>query len=228
MFKSQYGFRAGWSTQQVLIELVDKISPAIERNEYTIRMFLDLSKAFDTVNHDILLHKLEHYVVRGPALEWLKSYLTNRKQIVNYKSVKSDVSLISCGVPQGSVLDPLLFLIYVNNISESSKLLSFLLFADDTNLFYSHKNLEILHQTANHELCKVANWLETNKRSLKVSKTQFIILKAKSKKKPQKFEIQINKQTVEHVNSTKSLGLIIDKELSWKQHIKQVEPKYQR
>ena len=119
----------------------------------------------------------------------------------------------------------MLFLIYVNNISESSKLLSFLLFADDTNLFYSHKNLEILHQTANHELCKVANWLEANKRSLNVSKTQFIILKAKSKKKPHKFEIQINKQIIEHVNSTKSLGLIINKELSWKQHIKQVETK---
>ena len=116
---NQYGFRAGHSTQQVVIELVDKISQAIERKEYMVGLFLDLYRAFDTVNHHILLGKLEHYGFRGVAIEWFKNYLTNRKQMVNYKSVNSDTLVVSCGVPQGSVLGPLLFLIYVNDISQS-------------------------------------------------------------------------------------------------------------
>ena len=116
---NQYGFRAGHSTQQVVIELVDKISQAIERKEYTVGLFLDLYRAFNTVNHHILLGKLEHYGFREVALEWFKNYLTNRKQMVNYKSVNSYTLVVSCGVPQGSVLCPLLFLIYVNGISQS-------------------------------------------------------------------------------------------------------------
>jgi len=109
------------STQQVVIELVDKISQAIERNEYTVALFLDLYKAFDTVNHHVLLGKLEHYGFRGAALEWFKNYLAERKQIVNYKLVNSDTLDVSCGVPRESVLGPLLFLIYVNDISQSSR-----------------------------------------------------------------------------------------------------------
>ena len=223
--ENQYGFRAGRSTQQAIIELIDKVSMAIESNEYTIGIFLDLSKAFDTVNHGILLHKLEHYGIRGNALEWFRNYLTCRRQMVNYKFTKSDMSFVTCGVPQGSVLGPLLFLIYVNDISESSKLSTFLMFADDTNLFHSHKNLATLSQIANQELGKVANWLGANKLSLNVNKTQYIIFKAKNKKISHNIEIQINNQIIEQVNSTKFLGLIMDKELTWKQHIKMVETK---
>lgn len=153
---------------------------AIESNEYTLGIFLDLSKAFDTVNHATLLHKLEHYGIRGNALEWFRNYLTCRRQMVNYKFTKSDISFVTCGVPQGTVLGPLLFLIYVNDISESSKL-SFLMFADDTNLFHSHKNRAMLSQIANQELGKVAKWLGANKLSLNVNKTQFIIFKVPMK-----------------------------------------------
>ena len=128
---------------------------------------MDLSKAFDTVNHEILLHKLENYGVRGTVLERFKNHVLNRKQTVNYKSVESDVSIITCGVPQGLVRGPLFF-IFVNDISESSKLLSFLLFADDTNLFYSDRNPELLNQIANQESCKVADWLRADKISLNI------------------------------------------------------------
>ena len=147
LFQSQYGFRRKHSTNLATVELVTKILQAIDNSEYTIGVFLDLAKAFDTVNHEILLKKLEHYGIRGIALEWFKNYLTNRKQIIKYKSEKSDSLTIKCGVPQGSVLGPLLFLIYMNDISRSSEILSIILFADDTNLFFSHKNLFTLKET---------------------------------------------------------------------------------
>ncbi len=115
---------------------------AVEDNNFSVGIFLDLSKAFDTVNHDILISKLEHYGVRGVALEWFKSYLSNRKQIVSYKSVNSSEKYISCGVPQGSVLGPLLFIIYINDICNTSDIISFCLFADDTSLIYSHRNVD--------------------------------------------------------------------------------------
>lgn len=107
----QYGFRSNGSTNYAIIELVDKIAKAIENNEFTVGIFLDLSKAFDTVNHDILLSKLYFYGIRGSCHAWIKDYLSNRKQIVKYNQIRSSERLISCGVPQGSVIGPLLFLI---------------------------------------------------------------------------------------------------------------------
>ena len=140
--------------------------------------------------------------------------------------VKSDVRIVTCGVLQGSVLGPLVLLIYVNDISENS-LLSFLLFADDTNLFYSHRNPEILNQIANQKMCKVANWLRTNIFFLNISKTHFIVFKTENKEKPSNFEIKINKETFEQVNSTKFLGLIIEKSYPGNNILKKWKQKYQ-
>ena len=179
LFQSQYGFRKKHSTNLATIELMTKILQAKENGEYTVGVFLDLAKAFDTVNHEILLRKLENYGIRGIVLEWFTNYLTNRKQIVKYKFEKSERLTIKCGVPQGSVLGPLLFLIYMNDISRCSEILSVILFADDTNLFYSHKNIDTLNKTVNQELKKIARWLCANKLSLNIKKTHFIIFKSK-------------------------------------------------
>ena len=114
--EKQFGFRPNHSTYMAIIELVDKIAYAVERNESTIGIFLDLSKAFDKINHDILLYKLEYYGFRGVALDWFKSYLSNRKQFVRYQMHDSNHKIINCGVPQGSSLGPLLVILYINDI----------------------------------------------------------------------------------------------------------------
>ena len=138
--------------------MCDKITRSIDNNVYAIGVFFDLSKAFDTINHDILIQKLYHYGVRGVTLDWFKSYLANRFQFVNISGVSSQTELITCGVPQGSIIGPLLFLIYINDIVSSSDLLSFILFADDTNLFYSSNSKLELMNTVNTELEKLSQW----------------------------------------------------------------------
>ena len=119
----QFGFRPNHSTYMAMIELVDKIANAVEKNETTVGIFLDLSKAFDTINYDILLYKLEHYGFRGVALDWFKSYLSNRKQFVRCQMHDSNHKIINCGVPQVSVLGPLLFILYINDILNTTSLL---------------------------------------------------------------------------------------------------------
>ena len=122
---------------------------------YSCGIFLDFSKAFDTVNHDILIKKLEHYGFRRIVKDWFWSYLKDRKQYVSIANILSDYKQISCGVPQASVLEPLLFLLYVNEFNNSSNLFDFHLFADDSNLFYANKNLSTLESNVNKELHEV-------------------------------------------------------------------------
>ncbi len=156
MNDKQFGFWSNHSTQMAIIQLVGKVSAAVEKDEASIGIFLDLSKAFDTIDHDIPLHKLEHYGFRGIVLEWFKSYLHDRKQFVSYNSHESDMKNIICGVPQGSILGPLLFIIYVNDIINTSNVLKFII-ADDTTILFSHKDIESQISLINKELVEVSN-----------------------------------------------------------------------
>ena len=136
--EKQYGFRKKYATYMALIDLVDKISCNFDEKNYTVGVFLDLSKAFDTIDHTILINKLQCYGVRGSACNWFASYLHNRKQYVVFNKSESEYKEISCGVPQGSILGPLLFILYINDIGHVSDIIKPILFADDTSLFHSH------------------------------------------------------------------------------------------
>ena len=146
---NQYGFRKNHSTSLALVDLFDKISSAIDRKETSVGIFLDLSKAFDTVNHNILFDKLEHY---GIPLQWIKSYLTNRLQFVHFNDHCPTPKSITCGVPPESILGPLFLLFYINDICNVSQLAETILFADDTNIFFSHKDPQHVIDSLNNEL----------------------------------------------------------------------------
>ena len=226
--ENQFGFRSGRSTTQATMLITDKIQRAIEAKLYSCGIFLDLSKAFDTVNHSILLAKLEHYGIRGIANDWFQSYLTDRQQFVSINNSDSNTLHITCGVPQGSVLGPLLFLIYINDFINSSSIFDFHLFADDSNLFYSDKDLEHLEETVNQELSKINTWLCANKLSLNIDKTHFVIFHPYQKKLNYSVKIEIDDKTINQHKSVKYLGILIDCHLNWKEHIQQISKKISR
>ena len=223
---NQYGFRKNHSTYMSLIDIYDKISMAADKSEFSIGIFIDLSKAFDTLNHNILLQKLEHYGIRGISLDWFKSYLSNRKQCVILNGVTSSLKSITHGVPQGSILGPLLFILYINDIVNCSDLLLFILFADDTNLFFSGNDIWKLKEIVNSELINVSNWFRANKLSLNTKKTKFILFG--NKQIPDlvnKFSVSIDGYLLEQVQHTKFLGVFIDAKLNWKTHIEYIAMK---
>ena len=226
-YVSQFGFQKGRSTSHSLIEIVENIRDCMDNKMYGCGIFIDLKKAFDTVNHDILIKKLEHYGVRGKSLEWFASYLKGRSQYTFCNNSSSEIKSISCGVPQGSVLGPLLFLIYINDLPNISNKLKFYLFADDTNIFYQSPNLDNLQNILNRELKKLSLWLNANRLALNISKTNFVIFAAKNK--PLKnVTLLLNKKAIQQTNYVKYLGILIDSRLTFKDHTLAVSKKLAR
>ena len=173
---------------------------ALDDGNFACGIFVDLHKAFDAVDHSILLSKLCHYGIRALTNKWFESYLANRKQFVSINGFASSTSSIASGVPQGSVLGPLLFLLYINDLHAAIKHRKVLHFADDTNLLIINKSLKRLNKLLNSDLKNLTNWLNANKNSLNVSKTELIIFKPKIK--PLDFKIDSKLNWKSHVNAT--------------------------
>ena len=193
-YSLQFGFRAKHSTNHALISITETIKESIDNNTLGCGIFLDLRKAFDRVNHKILLEKLQHYGVRRMPFNWFQSYLTNRKQYVEVNGASFDVLDVMCWVPQGSVLGPLLFLIFINDLPAVCKKLKLYLFADDTNIYFESDSLDLMEKTMNEELKKVDKWLTTNWLALNVDKSHFALFHSSSNVPHRKIRIKIRKK----------------------------------
>ena len=226
-YDHQYGFRPQHSTESACLELVDRLFSLLDEDKIPFAIFMDLSKAFDTLNHDVLLYKLSYYGVKNAPLSWFKSYLSNRKQYVNFNNSKSSTSLTTIGVPQGSILGPLLFLIYVNDAATVSPLFKCILYADDTTListFCSASPAQLLCS----ELNNVFMWLCSNKLSLNIAKTKYMVFHSPNKPPPEFPNLYINSSILERVNEFNFLGINITSTLSWKLHQSQLCKKLSR
>ena len=224
-FKHQYGFRANKSTSHAIINLLRNMYNSLDNDNLYFTMFLDLRKAFDCVSHDILLDKLYFYGIRGTPHEWFRSYLNDRQQYVSIHGVKSDSRNVTCGVPQGSILGPLLFLIFVNDFPNCTEYFNFLLFADDTclSLQFPRKDVGSIHNNINDNLYSVSNWLNANKLVLNTGKTKYMIF---SYRNSFSFpSIQFNGTDIECVRSMKYLGVILDNNLNFNLHIDMISSK---
>jgi hypothetical protein len=220
--QNQYGFRKNSSTAFAIYDLIENKLNNLDEKLYICALYVDLSKAFDTVNHNILLKKLEHHGIRGVPLELFKSYLSNRKQYTYVNGSKSRESSIDIGVPQGSVLGPLLFLLYINDLPYVTSLLT-KLFADDTCLVFSAANIDELQIVINREMRLIHNWMVSNKLSINYDKTKYMLFHRQRNQSP--FSLYINDNKIEKVNCIKYLGVKIDSKLTWKEHIKYIEGK---
>ena len=228
IYELQFGFRAKHSTNHALLSITERIRDALDNSNYACGIFIDLQKAFDTVDHQILLKKLEHYGVRGLSNNWFKSYLTNRQQFVSINGFNSSNKNMDYGVPQGSVLGPLLFLIYINDLEKSIKFCTTHHFADDTNLLYVNKSLKKIQKYVNLDLKFLCKWLKANKISLNASKTELIIFRDPRKKSMHDLKIKIDGKRLTPSKYVKYLGVLVDCHLNWHAHEMELHSKLSR
>ena len=236
IYENQYGFRSHHSTSHAVNYSIDKIICNIENKNHVLGIFIDLSKAFDTINHDILLHKLENYGIRGIPLTLLCSYMNNRKQLSNFNGSKSSLQSVVYGVPQGSVLGPLLFILYINDIINCSNLGHFVMFADDTNIFVTANSEEEVYSKANKLLQQLNSYMLSNQLHINTDKCIHMYFRPKLNHSERKtcartrvvgndHQLFINKNKILKTNKARFLGIIIDEDLNWDMHLEYLEQK---
>ena len=222
LYPNQYGFRNRCSTQHAILEMSDRLRRSWENNETPMGIFIDLSKAFDCIDHSILLAKLEHIGIRDVALNLISSYLSKRKQLVDINGSKSNFLDVTIGVPQGSILGPLLFLIYINDLVQSTSIVNFIMFADDTSMLYNSSGNCLPFDSLNEELDKVSDWFAANGLLVNASKSNVVIFKLKNKTPVHTGKVIINKSCLDIVNHVNFLGVEIDSKLNWTTHINKI------
>ena len=231
----QYGFRTLHSTALALSESTNHWLLNMGNGKMNSVIFLDIKKAFDTVNHDILLDKMSFYGIKGGELDFFKSYLSNRDQCCNVNGSMSGFKQITCGVPQGSILGPLLFLLYMNDLPDAIENTNVTMFADDTSLSKSFKSINELNDELIPAFVKICKWLKANKLSLNTVKTEFMIIgtlqrieKLDISLETTPYALFVDNSHIRRVKQVKNLGLIIDEHLSWSQHIDYISVKLKR
>ena len=225
IYSLQFGFQPKYSTNHALINLTESIRQSLDEGSFGCGIFVDLQKAFDTVDHKILLHKLEYYEIRGICKDWFKFYLSDRKQFVSINGYNSDLMPVDCGVPQGSVLGPLLFLIYINDLHKAIQYCKVHHFADDTNLFHASKSVKNLNKLVNCVMKDLSKWLSANKISLNVEKTELVIFKSPRKVLLDEIKIKLSGKRLYPSNSVKYLGIKIDRFLHWHDQVNSIAVK---
>lgn len=222
----QFGFRSGRSAENALQNILSSIYDAFSRNNLSLCVFLDLKKAFDTVNHSILLSKLQYYGIHGNAYAWFCDYFAGRKQFVVVNGVSSELLQVGCGVPQGSIVGPILFILYINDIVNCSSKLKLTIYADDTTLFYETNDLPNAIETLNIELSNISLWLYANQLTLNVSKTHHMIFHKPRANLPSDYPpLTICNSVVNRVMEVRCLGVILDPCLKFNLHIHSIVKK---
>ena len=226
----QYGFRKRHSTEYAALHIVDYLNYEMDLKRTPINLYLDLSKAFDSLSHKILISKLKHYGICDIALKLMKSYLENRKQYVQFDTCTSDMKSIRNGVPQGSILGPLLFLIYINDFPNSSKLFNFLMYADDSTLFCCLEDIKSDNKelVLNNELQRVHSWLKANRLSLNVKKTKYMLFRKQKRTDIRELNLRISNDAIQPVDDFNFLGLHINSKLNWETHTNVISKRMSR
>lgn len=225
--ENQSGFRPHHSTYSAVLNTSEDVLENVDEGLLTGMVMLDLKKAFDSIVHQILLDKLYFIGIRGTAHKWFKSYLSSRYQYVYMNGVRSDQATVECGIPQGSVLGPLLFSLYINDLGNVVKKSKLALYADDTCIYYSAKNATEIKSALENDLQAISEWLACNKLKLNLAKCEFLLVGTRNrhKKVDKKLTVSLDGAVIKRVNSTKYLGIVIDEYLEWGAHVRHMKSK---
>ena len=227
LFENQYGFRPGMSCEHAILNAQNSILHSLNNKQIAVLLLLDYSKAFDVIEHPILLQKLEHYGIKGIALKWFQSYLSDRQQSVSVNGVDSSPEVINYGVPQGSILGPLLFIIYINDLPYISNLAKFILYADDANIIVTGYSEEEVQAKLKQITTLLVKWVDSNGLALNLKKTHYMVF-SNRRTEHLKIDVNIAGTEIARVTEARFLGVILDEKLTWSKHISTIKIKIAR